>query len=354
MTTIFSPFLDAFKKWVRENRPQWAGGLDDISPYLMSPTRVEISRDVYHAMASLAVCLHRLLLTHPPVTEWKPVGVPPLMTSYDFYITADGPRLIEINTNAAGYPLLGLLTGYHQLDDSAVDEHLIRLFREIDCSPIPTIGLVDDQPLAQKTYFEFAMLSHWIQSMGWGCHILDIRDPFPDDITSIYNRYCDFEWATPTSSGLRAWDQMGKPLSPHPWHYVTLAKKTRLIDAKKYLPSEYSNMVPDTWLLCERDKSEWWEARKGLFFKPISGFGSRGVYRGEGMSRGVMDRLDDDTLVQTRLDPIPIETSMGVFKSDFRLYVHGERVMLMGARLFQGQVTNMQTMGGGFAAVSIR
>lgn len=45
---------------------------------------------------------------------------------------------------------------------------------------------------------------------------------------------------------------------------------------------------------------------------------------------------------------------MGIFKSDFRLYVHGERVMLMGARLFQGQVTNVQTMGGGFAAVSIR
>lgn len=353
MTPSPDSFLPGFIEWVVTHRPQWAGGLGYLSPYIVSPICVEVKRNVYQAMATLATSLHGLLLRNPPVTDWKPVAIPPLMTSYDFYMTADGPRLIEINTNAAGYPLVGLLTGYHQLDDSGVDDNLLRLFRAVDTSPRPTIGLVDDQPLSQKTYFEFEMMAHWIRSMGWGCHILDIRDPFPDGLTSIYNRYCDFEWETPGSNGLRAWDQKGGVLSPHPWHYLTLAKKTRLIDAKQYLEPEWSMMVPDTWVLSDRPKSEWWELRKGLFFKPISGFGSRGVYRGQGMSRGVMERLDENTLVQTRLDPILIETRLGVFKSDYRLYVHDEGVMLMGARLFQGQVTNSQTLGGGFAAVAI-
>ena len=40
-------------------------------------------------------------------------------------------------------------------------------------------------------------------------------------------------------------------------------------------------------------------------------------------------------------------------KADFRLYVYRNRVLGISARLYQGQVTNLRTAGGGFAAVQV-
>jgi len=42
-----------------------------------------------------------------------------------------------------------------------------------------------------------------------------------------------------------------------------------------------------------------------------------------------------------------------VLKSDVRCYVYEGNVLLIAARLYQGQTTNFRTMNGGFAQVRI-
>ncbi len=41
------------------------------------------------------------------------------------------------------------------------------------------------------------------------------------------------------------------------------------------------------------------------------------------------------------------------FKMDLRLFVYRNHLLGVGARLYQGQVTNLRTEGGGFAPVRI-
>ncbi len=40
-------------------------------------------------------------------------------------------------------------------------------------------------------------------------------------------------------------------------------------------------------------------------------------------------------------------------KTDFRLYFYRDRILGLAARLYQGQVTNLRTPGGGFAPVLV-
>jgi len=269
-----------------------------------------------------------------------------VFTSYDFYVTDQGPQLIEVNTNAAGLPLVGVLSAYygHGECDAAI--------RTMINSMGPgRIAIVDDQPRAQKTYFEFEMIAHWLRVQGWDPAIYDVRDPGIESADWVYNRFCDFEWRTPASEGLRACDQRGIRISPHPWHYVTLAHKARLVGLRALVSPDWWPYVPETRWFSDCTKDEWWAQRRGLFFKPASGFGSRGVYRGDGMSRKVMAAMSPDTVVQPFLIPREVMTPDGPFKADVRVYVHQGVVVAVGGRLFRGQVTNAQTMGGGFALV---
>ena len=90
-------------------------------------------------------------------------------------------------------------------------------------------------------------------------------------------------------------------------------------------------------------------------FKPVDRFGSRGVLVGEKMTRGRFEQLEASTTLVQRLVP-PALTEVpgyGPMKTDLRLYAYRERVLGVTARLYRGQVTNLRTTGGGFAAVRI-
>jgi hypothetical protein len=100
----------------------------------------------------------------------------------------------------------------------------------------------------------------------------------------------------------------------------------------------------------------WWNSRKSWFFKPGNGFGSRGSYRGDKLTRRVFSDVMSGDYVAQQLTP-PSErwrtTGNGreAFKVDVRCYAFDGRVQLMAARLYQGQTTNFRTAGGGFAPV---
>jgi hypothetical protein len=90
-------------------------------------------------------------------------------------------------------------------------------------------------------------------------------------------------------------------------------------------------------------------------FKPGDRFGSRGVLVGEKMTRGRFEQLEPaTTLVQRLVPPSLTEVpGFGAMKTDLRLFAYRDRVFGVTARLYRGQVTNLRTAGGGFAAVRI-
>ena len=101
-----------------------------------------------------------------------------------------------------------------------------------------------------------------------------------------------------------------------------------------------------------------WRERKSLFFKPMRGYGSKAVYRGEKVTRGVFEEILKGEYVAQAFAP-PSERMMRVQgvaeprKLDVRLYAYEGRTLLAAARLYQGQATNFRTPGGGFAPVFV-
>jgi hypothetical protein len=101
-----------------------------------------------------------------------------------------------------------------------------------------------------------------------------------------------------------------------------------------------------------------WKARKNLFFKPAGGHGSKAVYRGAKVTRGMWAEIIRGGYVaqefaapserMIKLDGVP-----AVRKTDVRLFVYDGQVLLAAARLYQGQTTNFRTSGGGFAPIFV-
>jgi hypothetical protein len=101
------------------------------------------------------------------------------------------------------------------------------------------------------------------------------------------------------------------------------------------------------------DSDRLWAARRGLFFKPATGYGSRAAYRGDKLTRRVWTKILGGQYVAQELVP-PGERRIGPessMKTDVRNYVYAGQVHLLAARIYQGQTTNLRTAGGGFAPV---
>lgn len=99
-----------------------------------------------------------------------------------------------------------------------------------------------------------------------------------------------------------------------------------------------------------------WKSRKDLFFKPTGGHGGKAVYRGDKLTKGVWAEIAGggyvaQTLVRPSERMIKIDETPQRRKMDVRLYTYDGQVLLVAARLYQGQTTNFRTPGGGFAPV---
>ena len=105
------------------------------------------------------------------------------------------------------------------------------------------------------------------------------------------------------------------------------------------------------------DANALWKTRRQLFFKPVSGYGSKAVYRGDKLTRRVFEQIIQGGYVaQSWVPPSerfwPVDGVIQQFKMDLRNYSYKGQVQLVAARLYQGQTTNFRTPGGGFAAVT--
>jgi hypothetical protein len=183
----------------------------------------------------------------------------------------------------------------------------------------------------------------------------------------VYNRHCDFYLESKDMADLRAaYLAHNVCLTPNPHMYGLLADKRRMVlwsdpDARSALglsDAEHrllDETVPVSRLLSDIDPAQIWAERKRSVFKPVDSFGSRGVLLGEKISRKRFNELPaETTLVQQLVPPSMTDLSNGEqMKTDFRLYAYRNRALGVTARLYRGQVTNLRTPGGGFAAVRI-
>lgn len=309
-----------------------------------------------------------------------------VMMSYDFHITEHGPKLIEINTNAALSAYAALWTesmipgrGLKALDlflDSFTQEAVAQ---GTDLSA--GILIVDDNPPLQKAYGEFLIYKSLFIRKGIPCEIEDISNIRFDahnrcwvsssgfQAKAIYNRWNDFYLTQDLSRPLREGWMSGLLLTPQPMEYALLADKQRLLEWQQphllELLSQdsaskaiFEAVLPKTVPIGSFSRTMGRAERSHWFFKPKNSYGSRGVYEGSKLSNKVFENiLLDDYLAQELVPPpsIQIQTLDGPksFKWDLRVYAYKSQAILPIARAYIGQTTNSQTLGGGLAAIKV-
>ena len=114
--------------------------------------------------------------------------------------------------------------------------------------------------------------------------------------------------------------------------------------------------IPRTVLVTPESADALWHDRKQLFFKPAAGYGSKGAYRGDKLTKTVWSEIIKGGYVAQTFAPsgqraVKVEGLPTTLKADIRLYTYDGDVLLTAARLYQGQTTNFRTPGGGFAPV---
>src|SRR5699024_4112448 len=114
--------------------------------------------------------------------------------------------------------------------------------------------------------------------------------------------------------------------------------------------------VPKTRVVSASDSEELWSARRELVFKTLAGHGSKGVYRGNKLTRRVFENILKGDYIAQNFVPagertMRIDGTATTRKVDIRLYTYAGKCLLAAARVYQGQTTNFRTPGGGFAPV---
>jgi hypothetical protein len=309
---------------------------------------------------------------------------------YDFHLNESGAHLIEINTNAGGAFLNALLlqsqsnillpgksTAINNLEQSLVDMFLAEWCFEHGNTPLGCVAIVDEKPSEQYLYPEFILAQQLFEQAGIRAVIADplelvvrTEGVYLQDqkIDLIYNRLTDFSLENYPAL-LQAYRNNLVVLTPNPQAYTRYADKrnlTRLTDAV-FLRSlnveaskiaELGNGIPQTRIVNEEDAERWWGERKQWFFKPVTGYGAKGAYRGDKITKRVFGEILSGGYVAQKL-AMPGECLMtldgneSVLKYDARCYVYDGKIQLIAARLYQGQTTNFRTPGGGFALVRV-
>lgn len=386
--------------------PGFGRGLAASHPHLLSAQPLFIS--FAHAdrmqriiaaiedVAALPAYRAAVLETAPTIARFDP-GPRGVFMGYDFHLGPDGPKLIEINTNAGGALINAYLLKAQRACcsdrifadapsfdlDMLLDEFIAAFQSERKLQgtslPLRTVAIVDERPQQQYLYPEFVLFQRLFQSRNIKALIsapdeLVYRDGAlwygTSRIDLVYNRLTDFYLEHPDSLSLRnAYLAGDVVLTPNPRSHALLANKQNLslltdeaILRSWSIPDKTITAllggIPRTTLLTPENAEECWSERNGLFFKPAAGFGSKAAYRGDKITKKVWaEILTGHYVAQEIVLPsartISIDGERKSLKADLRNYTYDGKVQLVAARLYQGQTTNFRTEGGGFAPVFI-
>ena len=346
------------------------------------------------AASELPSYRERVLSWAPEIAQFNPGPIGAFM-GYDFHLGPDGPRLIEINTNAGGAFLNLVLsraqrnccdpsqqptTPQQPLD--GFEDAVFSMFKQEWQSQHDNFGpsclaIVDDAPKTQFMFPEFQLAQQILRAKGIDTLILDPQElqyaggtltARGKPIDMVYNRLVDFALDAAPHAALRhAYLDGAVVVTPNPHVHAVLADKRNLalLSAPHSLRDWGLNeadagylerAVPKTRQVSRNDAAELWSARRHLFFKPVAGHGSKGVYRGDKLTRRVFENILNGGYIAQDLVPagertLRIDDAVVTRKVDIRLYTYAGKSMLVAARIYQGQTTNFRTPGGGFAPV---
>ena len=354
-------------------------------------------------MAGLAAAMRRVVclpgwqarvLARAPVSARHAPLAAGVFLGFDFHLGADGPRLIEINTNAGGGLLCakllhaqraccGVAQGVGPLPaPGSVEAAFLAMFREEwrrsrGEVPLARIAIVDEAPTGQYLWPEFRLFADLFAQAGIEALIVDPAELAFDGerlrcdgktVDLVYNRLTDFGLDAPDNAALRAaYLADAVVVTPHPRAHALYADKRNLVllgdDAwlAEIGVSEadrrvISATVPRTVEVNAEAAARFWAERRHWFFKPAAGYGGKAAYRGDKLTKRVFGEIVQGGYVAQALVP-PSERWLSVdgveraLKVDVRNYAYDGIVQLVSARLYQGQTTNFRTPGGGFAAV---
>jgi hypothetical protein len=335
----------------------------------------------------------RAALSWAPAFAQQDFGPRGVFMGFDFHVAAAGPRLIEVNTNAGGAFLNALLADAQRACCAEIEVALgkinnvnfesaaLRMFQhefnlQRRTGALKRIAIVDDRPEEQYLYPEFVLAQRFFVKHGIEAVIADagqlryeqgrlIADGQPIDL--VYNRLVDFSLDHHGHEALRAaYFDNAVVVTPNPHVHALYADKRNLglLSDKAVLrgwglsPAMVDDLsgVPHTVVVTPDNASQLWAGRKTLFFKPVSGHGSKGVYRGDKITKGVWaEVIKGGYVAQDFAAPgermVKLDGTPEARKTDVRLYVYDGEILLTAARLYQGQTTNFRTSGGGFAPV---
>lgn len=366
-------------------------------PIFVAREHIEAMQDVIDAIEHV-VSLERYRDT---VLAWAPKIARHSSAShgvffgYDFHLTTDGPRLIEVNTNAGGALLLqhvaaaqqaccrevgDFFPGPRAIED--IQQVFVDMFRaefraQRPDDALTRIAIVDEDPKSQYLSPEFELFRSMFASHGVEAIIADPREFTLQDgrlvaagktVDLVYNRLTDFYLQTPACATLRDACETGAAVfTPSPRAHALYANKRNLavlsdehalraMGVPDDVVRTLSAAVPRTVVVGAANADELWADRRNLFFKPVWGYGSRGTYKGAKLTKKTwLSILESDYVAQELVPPgerlLVTDGAMRSFKVDLRCYAYRGEIQLLGARMYQGQTTNFRTDGGGLAAV---
>lgn len=322
-----------------------------------------------------------------PAPHRRDPGPRGVLMGYDFHLTDDGPRLIEVNTNAGGALLATELLRAHDRGEAATrfEAALVDSFRADwraarGDAPLRSVAIVDEAPTTQFLYPEFQRYQALFQAAGLTAVIVAPADLHTADgvlwagdvrIDLVYLRSTDFDLSGPASAALaEAWAHDLAVLTPNPHVHARVADKRRLITLsddhtlqRLGLSDEdralLTAVVPRTVPVTVDSADTLWAERKRWFFKPATGFGSRAALRGDKVTRGrwadvlASVAAGEPWVAQATVPPSTrtVPGADGPLKVDLRAIAHDGVVHGFFARVYDGQTTNLRTAGGGFATV---
>lgn len=349
-------------------------GIIEERPHLFSRTMTYITASDFERMKSFITVAERVLA--------NPEGPQGVFMGYDFHMTSEGPKLIEINTNAGGAYLNLILArsqilccpeGNPSFNKDDLENTFLEMFRTEwrlagKTGELRSIAIVDENPRDQYLYPEFLLFRDLFRRNGIHSEILDPSELKDKHFDLIYNRVTDFQLTDGKNQVLRELWESGKTvITPSPLHHATHAHKKHLarLSDETFLSSLSLNaeermliagVVPHTRVVSECRKDDLWSERKTLFFKPVSGYGSKATYRGDKLTTKVWENIAKEEYVAQELVPPGQRVVAGIedaLKADIRAYTYRGQILLLAARLYQGQTTNFRTSGGGFSPVFV-
>ncbi len=365
--------------WQQQDNTNLYRMIVEERPYLFAESAVfvtdaciERQRDIIIAVESVIAlpAYQERVLAHAPHSAKFIPKASGVFFGYDFHLSAEGPQLIEINTNAGGALLNAIVahtqnaccelaeeelptlakgeTTAHNPEQAFIEMFLEEWQAERGQHPLASIAIVDENPQSQYMLPEFILFKKLFEQNNINAVICDPSELVYRDlalwhgnqrIDLVYNRLTDFGLETTAhKSLLDAYLAEAVVVTPHPRAHALYADKRNLmlltdeaalidIGVEEKTRAILLGGIAHTALVDPDDAEILWAARKHLFFKPAKGYGSKAAYRGDKLTRRVFGEIlhsvyVSQTLVQPSERQLEVVNKIVDFKLDLRHYVY--------------------------------